>query len=112
MRPSIRYFQHACRITLFTRANCQLCTNAKATLSDVWDVRPFHYTEIDVMKPEGKRWKDLYEFDTPVIHVSKSEMGEENPENSAKATKLMHRFCAEEVTAKMDAAEGGHRPGN
>jgi hypothetical protein len=66
MHPSVRLLQHACRITLFTRANCSLCTNAKQTLSAVWDARPFDYKEIDVMKPEGKSWRDLYEFDTPV----------------------------------------------
>jgi glutaredoxin len=66
MHPSIRLL-HQCRITLFTRANCSLCTNAKQTLSTVWDKRPFDYKEIDVMKPEGAKWKDLYEFDTPVV---------------------------------------------
>jgi hypothetical protein len=32
-------------------------------------VRPFEYKEIDVMKEseEAKRWRDLYEFDTPVV---------------------------------------------
>jgi len=67
MFPSVRLLQHACRITLFTRANCQLCVNAKQTLSNVWDVRPFEYEELDVMTPEGKIWRDLYEFDTPVV---------------------------------------------
>lgn len=67
MQPSIRLLQHACRITLFTRQNCMLCTNAKGVLSDVWDKRPFEYREIDVMAPEGKSWKDFYEFDTPVV---------------------------------------------
>lgn len=75
------------------------------------------------MTPEGKNWRDLYEFDTPVvsekgervshvmfvdlmqIHVSNSKEPEEVPEFSAKAKKLMHRFTEEEVKAKMDAAE-------
>lgn len=68
MHPSTRFLQ-ACRITLFHRANCSLCTNAKQTLSNVWDSRPFIYKEIDVMAPEGKNWKDLYEFDTPVVRI-------------------------------------------
>ncbi|KAH6719196.1 hypothetical protein DL95DRAFT_437567 [Leptodontidium sp. 2 PMI_412] len=106
MHPSIRHLQHACRITLFTRMNCSLCTNAKQTLSNVWDVRPFHYTEFDVMKPEAKKWRDLYEFDTPVVHISSEKFGEEDPKNSAKAIKLMHRFTAEEIKKKMDVAEG------
>ncbi|PBP22103.1 glutaredoxin domain containing protein [Diplocarpon rosae] len=106
MHPSMRYLHHACRITLFTRANCSLCKNAKRTLSDVWDVRPFQYTEIDVMKPEAMDWKELYEFDAPVIHISKSGWGEEDPAHSATAAKLMHSFKAEEVKAKMDIVEG------
>lgn len=69
MYPTIRLLQHACRITLFTRANCSLCTKAKQTLSDVWDVRPFEFKEIDVMKPEEKNWRDLYEYDTPVVSL-------------------------------------------
>ena len=69
MQPTFRLL-HACRITLFTRANCSLCTNAKKTLSDVWDTRPFDYKEIDVMAPEGKSWRDLYEFDTPVVGMT------------------------------------------
>ncbi|KAG4425675.1 hypothetical protein IFR04_001137 [Cadophora malorum] len=85
--------------------NCSLCTNAKQTLSNVWDVRPFHYTEIDVMKPDAKKWRDLYEFDTPVVHISRSKLGEEDPAMSAKAIKLMHRFTADEIKAKMDVAE-------
>ncbi|KAL2067394.1 hypothetical protein VTL71DRAFT_1819 [Oculimacula yallundae] len=106
MHPSLRTLQHACRITFFTRQNCSLCTNAKKTLSNVWDVRPFHYTEIDVMEAGAKKWRDLYEFDTPVIHVSDAGLGEEDPVHSAKARKLMHRFTAEEVKTKMDAVEG------
>ncbi|KAN0117416.1 hypothetical protein V8E51_003393 [Hyaloscypha variabilis] len=105
MFPTVRLLQHACQITLFTRANCSLCTKAKETLSSVWDVRPFEYKEIDVMKPEGKCWRDLYEFDTPVIHINSSKKGEEVPELASKAKKLMHRFSPEEVKAKMDDVE-------
>jgi hypothetical protein len=36
-------------------------------LSNVWDSRPFIYKEIDVMTLDGKKWRDLYEFDTPVV---------------------------------------------
>lgn len=68
MHASTRLLQ-ACRITFFHRANCSLCTNAKQTLANVWDSRPFVYKEIDVMAPEWKDWKDLYEFDTPVVGV-------------------------------------------
>ncbi|KAG9246314.1 glutaredoxin domain-containing protein [Calycina marina] len=106
MHPSARLFtQLPCRITFFTRSNCSLCINARQTLSNVWDTRPFFYKEIDVMTPEGKLWKDLYEFDTPVIHVRSSAKEEESPYLASKAVKLMHRFTEEEVKSKMDVAE-------
>jgi glutaredoxin len=119
MRVATRLFQ-ACRITFFTRDGCKLCTDAKQTLSDVWDVRPFVYREINVMKPDQTMWRNLYEFDTPVvsisrviktkansgeIHVANASSPEEDPELSGKAKKLMHRFSAEEVQKKMDNVE-------
>lgn len=71
MRATFRLLQQACRITLFTRPNCKLCTDAKVALSNVWDARPFEYQEVEIMKEEGKMWRDLYEFDTPVVSVSR-----------------------------------------
>lgn len=47
----------------------RLCIDAKQKLSNVWDKRPFAYKEIDVMAPEGKVWRDFYEFDTPVVRL-------------------------------------------
>lgn len=44
-------------------------------MSKVWDRRPFEYTEIDVMAPGQTKWKNLYEFDTPVVS---SMQGDEN----------------------------------
>lgn len=57
------------RLTLFIRQNCSLCTDAKDVMSKVWDRRPFEYTEIDVMAAKQEKWKNLYEFDTPVVSV-------------------------------------------
>ena len=68
MRVTTRLLQ-SCRITLFTRENCGLCTQARSVLSDVWDQRPFAFKEIDIIKPESKAWRDLYEFDVPVVSI-------------------------------------------
>lgn len=57
------------------------------------------------MTPEGKGWRDIYEFDTPVIHVNKASGGEECVAGVGKARKLMHRFTKEQVQEKMDLAE-------
>lgn len=39
------------------------------------------------------------------IHISKNTGPKEDPELSSKAVKLMHRFTAEQVNAKMDEVE-------
>ncbi|AEO65891.1 6866d684-6e40-44af-abf5-0e75b70bd8c8 [Thermothielavioides terrestris] len=104
MRATRRLLQ-SCRITLFTRENCGLCTQAKSVLSNVWDQRPFVFKEVDIIRPESREWRNLYEFDVPVIHISKAQSPEEDPKLSSQATKLMHRFTVEEVMARMDSVE-------
>ena len=118
-----RRLLQACRITLFTRENCGLCTQAKGVLSTVWDTRPFVYGEVNLA--ESKSWRELYDFDIPVvscrldytptavsvmltsaqIHISRAEAKEENVSKAGKAVKLMHRFTPEQVEAKMDQVE-------
>ena len=56
-----------CRITFFTRSPCGLCDSAKAVVQNVNKTRPLQYREINVMEPGQERWKDVYEFDTPVV---------------------------------------------
>lgn len=73
MRATSRLFQQiqTCRITLFTRQHCGLCVSARSVLSDVWDTRPFVFKEVDIVKPEAQNWKDLYDFDVPVVSSTK-----------------------------------------
>lgn len=66
MRATSRLLQ-VCKITFFTRKNCGLCDSARSVLSDVWDKRPFVFREIDIVKPEAESWRDLYDFDVPVV---------------------------------------------
>ncbi|KYK55409.1 glutaredoxin domain-containing protein [Drechmeria coniospora] len=100
-----RRLLQACRITLFSRENCGLCTQAKAVLSDVWDKRPFVFKEVDLARPEFKSWKELYDFDIPVIHISMAASAEEQVDTVSQAVKLMHRFTAEQVEERMDQVE-------
>uniref|UniRef100_A0A0B7JSQ3 Glutaredoxin-like protein n=1 Tax=Bionectria ochroleuca TaxID=29856 RepID=A0A0B7JSQ3_BIOOC len=99
-----RRLLQSCRITLFTRPSCGMCDQAKESLSKVWDARPFAYVEenIDI---KGSKWRDLYDFDVPVIHISKSTSPSEDVTTASKAVKLMHRFTPEQVQAKMDEVE-------
>ncbi|KAJ4317821.1 hypothetical protein N0V94_004735 [Neodidymelliopsis sp. IMI 364377] len=90
-----------CRITFFTRSPCGLCDTAKAVVQNVNKTRPLQYQEINVMEPGQERWKEVYEFDTPVIHIDKANA----PETTTSSLKLMHRFKEEDVTSMMDKAE-------
>jgi hypothetical protein len=99
-----RRLLQACRITLFTRQGCGLCEQGKQSLSQVWDRRPFAYVEEDV-DAKGSKWRDLYDFDVPVIHIAKSSSPSEDVSTASKATKLMHRFTPEQVEAKMNEVE-------
>lgn len=47
-------------ITLFTRAQCALCTTAHSNLARAWQLRPFEFTQIDVMALGQERWKAAY----------------------------------------------------
>jgi len=67
MKPTLGLYMHSARITLFTRANCSLCSTAKSVISNLGKKRSFEYNEVDVMAAGQQQWKDLYEFDTPVV---------------------------------------------
>lgn len=67
MRATLALLNNACRLTLFTRANCSLCEDAKSILARVRARKPFEYREINVMDEEAKAWRNVYEFDTPVV---------------------------------------------
>ncbi|KAF1941864.1 hypothetical protein EJ02DRAFT_325579, partial [Clathrospora elynae] len=56
-----------CRITFFTRRPCGICDTAKAVVQNVKAKRPLEYKEINVMDPGQDKWKEVYEFDTPVV---------------------------------------------
>lgn len=68
MRVASRLLQHSLRLTFFTHEHCTLCQPVKDVMSTVWDRRPFEYEEIDILAPENNKWKQLYEFDIPVVY--------------------------------------------
>jgi hypothetical protein len=61
-----------CRITFFTRSPCGLCDTAKAVVQNVNKTRPLQYKEINVMEQGQEKWKEVYEFDTPVVSLLSS----------------------------------------
>jgi Glutaredoxin-like domain (DUF836) len=107
MRVSGVLRMHSARLTLFTRSNCSLCDTAKANIAKVQKKRPIDYTEIDVMAKGQEGWKNLYEFDTPVLHVQRVFYTYSKPDIVSEAKKLMHRFSSEEIEKLVDEAEAG-----
>ncbi|KAF2120586.1 hypothetical protein BDV96DRAFT_270194 [Lophiotrema nucula] len=89
------------RVTLFTRANCSLCDTAKTVVENVKAKRSLEYAEINVMEPGQEKWKSVYEFDTPVIHIDKVGSGE----TTTSAEKLLHRFKEQQVIEAIDRVE-------
>ncbi|KAL4976333.1 hypothetical protein BDW66DRAFT_52738 [Aspergillus desertorum] len=97
MFPTARLLQP--RVTLFTRAGCGLCDTAKHTVTQLHKRRPFDYSEVDIMVPGNKQWKDVYEFDVPVLHVQSDTGAQSEPK------KLFHRWSEQEVETLVDDAE-------
>jgi hypothetical protein len=52
------------------------------------------------MAPENKSWKDVYEFDVPVLHVQSA-----LKDQLSDPKKLFHRFTEQEVENLVDEAE-------
>ena len=49
------------------RSNCSLCETAKATIDGLAKRRHFEFHTINVMSDGQQQWRNLYEFDTPVV---------------------------------------------
>lgn len=93
----------ACRITFFTRTPCGLCDNAKAVVENVRAKRPLDYYEINVMEPGQEKWKNLYEFDTPVVS---------RPGTIPLIPLYTIRKCAEYLNVQLDPHRQGRSSGN
>jgi glutaredoxin len=93
------------RLTLFTRAGCGLCDTAKNTVLQLQKRRSFEYVEADIMEPGNKSWKDVYDFDVPVLHVQSVHNGLPKEADLSDARKLFHRWTEQEVERSIDEAE-------
>ena len=98
MFPTAARLSRSVRLTLFTRVNCSLCDTAKHNVNQLQKRKPFPYSEIDVMATGNKMWKDVYEFDTPVLHVQRIDQ----EGDASQPKKLFHRFSEQEVETLVD----------
>jgi hypothetical protein len=69
--------------------------------------RTIEYNEVDVMSAGQKHWKQLYQYDTPVLHVERMFHTYSKPNIVTEAKKLRHRFSVEDIEKLVDEAEQG-----
>ncbi|KAF7713094.1 Uncharacterized protein PECH_001866 [Penicillium ucsense] len=93
------------RLTFFTRAGCGLCDTAKNTVIQLRKRRPFEYVEKDIMDATNKQWKDVYEFDVPVLHAQSTKPGLPTEAQLSDARKLFHRWSEQELEKLVDETE-------
>ncbi len=98
---------YTAQLTLFTRANCGLCDVAKERLVEVLKKRTVDYNEIDIMAAGHQKYRNMYEFDVPVLHVERVFHTYSKPNIITQPRKLMHRFQVDEVEKLIDEAEQG-----
>ena len=67
--------------------------------------RPFDFQEVNIYKCGQERWRMLYKYDIPVLHVQPATEDSPDPDLAAEAKKLMHRFSEKEVEELMDQVE-------
>jgi hypothetical protein len=104
MRASLAQLSQI-HLTLFTRANCGLCNTAKSRLIEFKNkaTTPVNYSEVDIMAPDQQQWRDVYDFDVPVLHIDNIVDGTEQFQPSLDAVKkLMHRFTVEELAKAVN----------
>ena len=70
MHSSVTFLQRAARLVLFTRSNCSLCETAKSVVSAVRKRHDVNVAQVDIMARGNEQWKDVYEFDVPVVGQS------------------------------------------
>ncbi|KEF53309.1 uncharacterized protein A1O9_10757 [Exophiala aquamarina CBS 119918] len=105
MRATLVRLRAGTRLTLFTRANCGLCDTAKTRIQEFQNRRAgIDYSEIDISGPGQQNWRDVYDFDVPVLHIDGAlEQGQTTGLDAAK--KLMHRFTVDEIEAAVAQVE-------
>ena len=72
MRQTLRLLEYQTLLTLYTRTNCSLCDNAKFVIKNLAKKKKFDFHQVDVMAPDHRQWKLLYEFDAPVVRFPRS----------------------------------------
>src|SRR5690554_147554 len=108
MHPTLRRLAPALPVHLLflTRSSCAICTNTKPVLARAWNRRPYEYTKVDVMTDAGKEYR-AYEFDVPVVRVSRVVGGEHGSAVvGEKVREMMHRIDEEEVVRVLEQVGG------
>lgn len=76
-------------------------------MDEVLKKRTVEYHEVDIIAEGQQKWRNMYEFDVPVLHVERTLHTYAKPNIVTQAQKLFHRFTVEDVEKLIDEAEQG-----
>ncbi|WVQ83195.1 hypothetical protein IAT38_005334 [Cryptococcus sp. DSM 104549] len=84
------------RLTLFTGGKeCSLCEVAKEQLSLLQRTTPFHLDYFNIRDPpanvdprDAKKWRRLYQYDIPVLHLEERRVQKHRIDNEKLAATL------------------------
>ncbi|RMZ88395.1 hypothetical protein DV736_g4367, partial [Chaetothyriales sp. CBS 134916] len=103
--PALRHY--TAKLTLFTGKNCSLCDVAKGRLAQVRKTRTVEYSEIDITADGHQRYRELYKYDIPVLHIERAVSTKSQLNTASQLKVLMHRFQVEDVEKLIDETEKG-----
>ncbi|CAK6984728.1 glutaredoxin-like protein C5orf63 homolog [Scomber scombrus] len=66
--PLHRLYSSLPTLTLFTKDPCPLCDEAKEVLQPFR--HRFVFQQVDISRPENRKWLDRYRWDIPVFHLN------------------------------------------
>ncbi|RMD40535.1 hypothetical protein DV735_g4581, partial [Chaetothyriales sp. CBS 134920] len=107
MRATLVLRNYAAKLTLFTGKNCSLCDVAKGQLAQVRKRRAVEYSEVDITADGNQRYRELYKYDIPVLHIDRAVSTKPQASTPSQPKVLMHRFKAEDVEKLIDETEQG-----
>ena len=98
MRRSLPTWRKAVSLTVFTSPTCTLCEPTKFVCRKVgndankkYGRLVVDYSEVDITSSDNIKWKELYEYKIPVVHINSTKFWSASiNENKLSEKKLKH----------------------
>ncbi|KAK9459639.1 uncharacterized protein V1516DRAFT_538559 [Lipomyces oligophaga] len=100
MRAYFQLLNQFPRLTIFSRPNCGLCSEAKLSISKALPKlttgdKSLQVKEVDILEPENQKWFDKYAYDVPVVYFQLAE--------DAEIKRIMHHISETDIIKLVTA---------